>query len=244
MEPVLVASGKPLSQGERVMDTFVAPSKTFSDILRSTSWWLPFVLTVVMSTVFAFAVDNKVGFDTVAQQQVEKVPAVAEQMEQMTPAARAQAIHQRAVVTRYLTFGFVVPLLIVVAIEALVLWASFNFGLGAKTTFGQVFAVILYAGLPRLFIYLIATVLLFAGVGVEGFDLQNPAGTNLGYFLSSPTLKAAGAFFDVFGLWTLALLVIGMAIISGKSKAQSATIVVGWWVLMLLITTGIAAAFS
>ena len=35
-----------LSQVERVVDTFVAPSKTFTDILRSTSWWLPFLLLV------------------------------------------------------------------------------------------------------------------------------------------------------------------------------------------------------
>jgi hypothetical protein len=36
-------SGQPgLSQVERVVDTFVASSKTFTDILRSTSWWLPF----------------------------------------------------------------------------------------------------------------------------------------------------------------------------------------------------------
>ena len=36
-----------LSQLERVVNTFVAPTATFKDILRSTSWWLPFVLTVV-----------------------------------------------------------------------------------------------------------------------------------------------------------------------------------------------------
>ena len=39
-----------LSQMERVVNTFVAPTATFKDILRSTSWWLPFVLMVVSST--------------------------------------------------------------------------------------------------------------------------------------------------------------------------------------------------
>ena len=34
-----------LSQGERVIDTFIAPSKTFTDILRSQSWWLPFLIS-------------------------------------------------------------------------------------------------------------------------------------------------------------------------------------------------------
>ncbi|MGB7554313.1 MAG: hypothetical protein WBM04_08060 [Candidatus Korobacteraceae bacterium] len=34
----------PLSQAERVVDTFVAPSKTFTDIRRNATWWVPWVL--------------------------------------------------------------------------------------------------------------------------------------------------------------------------------------------------------
>ena len=33
MQDVLVAEGKPLSEVERVVDTYIAPSKTFTDIL-------------------------------------------------------------------------------------------------------------------------------------------------------------------------------------------------------------------
>ena len=40
-EEVLAVEGKPLSQTERVVDTFLAPTKTFADVLRSASWWLP-----------------------------------------------------------------------------------------------------------------------------------------------------------------------------------------------------------
>jgi hypothetical protein len=35
-----------------------------------------------------------------------------------------------------------------------------------------------------------------------------------------------------------------LAIISGMSKTQSAIVVVGWWVIGLLLMTGVAAAFS
>ena len=38
------AAGPGLSQVERVVDTFVAPTKTFKDILRDSSWWLPYLL--------------------------------------------------------------------------------------------------------------------------------------------------------------------------------------------------------
>ena len=38
-----------LSQMERVVDTFVAPTKTFADIRRNASWWLPFLLSILVS---------------------------------------------------------------------------------------------------------------------------------------------------------------------------------------------------
>jgi hypothetical protein len=69
-------------------------------------------------------------------------------------------------------------------------------------------------------------------------------GTNIGYYLTSPTLRAAGAFFDVFGLWALFLLILGMSIVSKKTLGQAAAVIVGWWVLILLISTGFAAAFG
>ena len=50
MSEAVMESGKPLSQVERVVDTFVAPTATFTDILRSTSWWLPFLLLVLVTT--------------------------------------------------------------------------------------------------------------------------------------------------------------------------------------------------
>jgi hypothetical protein len=49
-----------LSQVERVVDTFIAPTKTFTDILRSTSWWLPFLLAVVVSLGVTYAIDKQV----------------------------------------------------------------------------------------------------------------------------------------------------------------------------------------
>ena len=60
-----------LSQVERVLDAFVVPSKTFADILRSTSWWLPFLLAAVVSVGMAFTIDKQVGFDRVVENQIQ-----------------------------------------------------------------------------------------------------------------------------------------------------------------------------
>lgn len=247
MEQVAVVSeGQPLSQGARVIDTFVAPSKTFNDIRRSASWWLPFVLMCIVSWASTFAVDRTVGFATVAQHEIEKNPSTAEQLQQLSPAERAQRYQVAATWTKGISYVFPIFILAIVAIEALVLWGSFNFGLGAQTTFPQMFAVVMYAGLPKLFIWILSVILLFAGINTDNYDMRNPVGTNIGYFLNdAPTwMKTAGSFFDVFSLWSLVLLIIGTAIISRKSKAQAAMIVIGWWAIVLVVSTAMAAIRS
>jgi hypothetical protein len=61
---------------------------------------------------------------------------------------------------------------------------------------------------------------------------------------ASPVLKAALGFFDVIGLWVLVLLIIGTSIVAKVSRGKAAAVVVGWWVLGMLISVGIAAMTS
>jgi hypothetical protein len=246
MEPILVSEGKPLSQAERVVDVFIAPSKTFRDLLRSTAWWLPFLLAVVVSMATAYSIDKKIGFEAVAEQSVQQSPKSEEQMAQMEPAQRAKQIHVIAASMKYSLYGSAVIILIFTAILALLNWASLNFGFGATTTYGQNFALCMYASLPRLIMGILNIVLIYAGVNTENFDLNNPVGTNIGYYLTdSPLwLKSAASFFDIFGIWTLILLVIGTAIIANKKKSQTAIVVVGWWLVGMVISMGLAALKS
>ncbi len=235
-----------LSQVERVVDTFVAPSKTFTDILRSTSWWLPFLLYMIVAAIFAFSVDKRIGYDVVAEQAVQQSQMAQDRMANLAPDVRAKAIHQQAVITRYSSYASGVLFLIFALIGALLNWATINFGFGAKTTFGQNFALQMYASLPIMLKSFLSAVLVFAGVGTESFNMQNPIGTNLGYYLgdSAHWMRTAGTFFDLFGFWSMALSIIGLACISGKSKGQAAMVVVGWWLILVLVATGFTAAMG
>jgi hypothetical protein len=251
MEEVMVAGAptpeaKGLSQVERVVDTFVAPSKTFTDILRSTSWWLPFLLLALFAAGSAFAVSQKIGFDRVTEMAMQQNPKSADRMAQLTPEQRAMQMSIATVFTKDLTYAGGIFVLLIAAIAALLNWATINFGFGARTTFGQNFAVCMYATLPLIFWYLLNIVLVYAGVNTENFDLKNPVGTNLGYYLTDSPLwiRSALSFFDVFRLWNLALTVIGTAIIAKKSKGQAAIVVVGWWIISVLVVAGITAATS
>lgn len=235
-----------LSEVERVVDTFIAPSKTFTDILRKASWWLPCVLMILGSLVSAYVVQHQVGFDRVNENQIHSSPKQEDAMNQLTPEQRASRMAIGAKITGYISYGIPVILLISFAIYALILWGCFNFILGASTTFGQVFATCFYASLPYLLLNLLLILTLYFGGNAEAYDYKNPVGTNLGYYMTdaAPWLKALLARIDLIQLWTLALTVYGMAIIARKTIMQSAVVVVGLWLLMTVFTVGSAAMFS
>jgi Yip1 domain len=250
MSDAVAVEGQPLgpglSQVERVVDTFVAPSKTFKDILRSTSWWLPFLLLVLVTLGTTAVVEKQVGWGRVAENQIHQSPKQEEALASLTPEQRASRMQLTGTIYRYTSYGSFVFILVFVALFALIYWASFNFGLGAKTTFGQMFAVCMYASLPRLLTGLLTILTLMFGNSADSYDMKNPVGTNLAYFMpdSGPALKAALSFFDLIGLWQLLLLVIGTAIVAKVSTGKAAAVVVGWWVLGMLISVAIAAATS
>jgi hypothetical protein len=233
-----------LNQVERVVDTFIAPSATFKDILRSTSWWLPFLLLVISSFSTALVVERKVGFDQVYENQIKMSQKAQDRIAEQTPEQRAQAAKISVAVTKYFSYGSFLAITIFLALYSLLLWASFNFGLGAKTTYAQVFAVSMYAALPYLLLSVLTIISLLAG-NTEGYDYKNPVGTNLAYFLqdASPWLKGLLQSFDVVKLWAVVLQVIGMAIIAKKTIAQSA-IVVGLFWFIGVIATVVGAVFS
>ncbi|WP_433974846.1 Yip1 family protein [Tunturiibacter lichenicola] len=235
-----------LSQVERVVDTFIAPTKTFTDILRSTSWWLPFLLAVMVSLGVTYAIDKQVGFDRVVENVLHDSPKQEEQISSLPPDQRAARMKVMEAGYKYVSYSTPIIILVISAIGALVNWGSFNFGLGARTTFGEMFCVWMYASLPRLLSGLLTLVTVCFGGNAESFNLKNPVGTNIAYYLpdSAPWLKAALGFFDVIGIWNLILLVIGTSIVAKVSRGKAAAVVVGWWVLLLILSVVTAAASS
>jgi hypothetical protein len=235
-----------LSQLQRVLDTFVAPSATFHDILRNSSWWLPCLLMVLTTLGVTVAIDRQVGFEQVVETQNHLNPAQQEQLSAMQPEDRA--IQMQRMVTGYRYVSYAAPLLIlaIAAFASLILWASFNLGLGARATYAQIFCLWMFANLPRMLAALVTIVTLCFGNSPETFDLKQPAGTNIGYYLPdvSPWLRTLLGSFDLVSFWVLGLLIFGGAIVARVKIGQAAAVVIGWWLLIVLVGTAATAAFS
>jgi hypothetical protein len=234
-----------LSQVERVIDTFIAPSKTFHDILRSASWWLPWLLGVLVTLGFSAAIQQQIGWDKTYSNILQHSSEA--QQERLAQLPADQQARQKAIATsftKYIVWASPVLGLLFAAIAAGVLLVTLNFGLGGHATFGQIFAVWMYATLPWLIQGILGIIVLFAGLDADAFNLKNPVGTNLGYFLpadSAQWLIAFGTAIDVVSIWVLVLVSIGCAIVARTKLATTATAVVVWWVLITLAKVGIAA---
>jgi hypothetical protein len=233
-----------LSQGERVIDAFIAPSKTFTDILRNQSWWLPFLLSLVVTYGYLFTVQKQVGWDTVVENTLKQDPKATERLASQTPEQQAQAKQITLAIIKYVFYASPILALLFAAIAALILWGTINFLFGGRATFGTVFAVWLYGTLPLLILTLLAIITLFAGLDKDTFNLNNPVGTNIGFYLPAETpqwlLKLATSI-DVLWLWALSLVGIGLGIVAKVKRSSGLAAVFGWWLLLLILKVGYAA---
>jgi hypothetical protein len=238
------SSTPPLSQGERLVDTFIAPSKTFTDILRNRSWWLPFLLGIIIGYAYLFAVQKQVGWDTVAENAMKQDPKATERLANATPEARAQAQTFTVAIIKYTFYATPVLILVVAAISSLVLWGTINFIFGGRATFGEVFAVWMYGTLPLIITSILTIISLFAGLDKEAFNLNNPVGTNIAYYLGAEApgwLQKLGTSIDVIWIWAMFLVGIGLAIVGKVKRASGLAAVFGWWLLILIVKVGYAA---
>ena len=238
-------SAPALTEVQRVVDTFTAPSKTFIDIRRKATFWGPLVIMILVSIGFSYAVQQKVGWDKVFENNLHQQPSREEQFEKLPPEQQAP---QKAIgikITSVITYCYPALILVFTVIFALLVWVTVNFGFSGTSKFGQVFAVNMYANLVMNVKYLLAIVALFAGVAPESFLLQNPVGTNIGYYLSTDAPKWLAALcqhIDLFEIWSVILTTIGVSIVANVSRGKAAAAVVGWWLIFVLVGVGFAAA--
>jgi len=244
-----VAAETGLSQMQRVTNTFTAPSKTFEDIKRGNrSWWMPFIITIIAAYVLFAAITFKVGWGQVADNVLRADAKTQEKLANAPPEARATALKY----TQYsIEGGFAATPLLVLAVTALGslgLWGTINFVFGGKATYGSIFAVWMYADMPRIFKSLLGAVAIFAGGAPETFNLQNLSPTSVGAFLSQQdtpkALYVLTSWLDVTTIWALVVLGIGTAIVARVKRNSGYFAAFGWWTLFLLISVGWAAATS
>ena len=244
-----------LSPLQRLFGVLFSPGETFADINRKPTWLAPLLIAIglgVCSTLFFnWWVNpdwNRIGREMV-RQRANKAG------QEMPPEAQIEA--QVKVMK---VIGSLFPAFVVVFTPIIFLIIAGAFALGmmlmqAQTTFKKILSVVAWSFCGVM--SLVSTIVTDASLAVrdrESLDAINPmdqstiSATHLGVLLSSdssPVLKALLSSFDLFSLWMIILLAIGLAAVSGSRKitrGKTATLVVSLWVVVVLLRVLGAAA--
>jgi Yip1-like protein len=234
----------PMSEAARIVNTFIAPSKTFTDLRRSAAWWGPWILISILSVAFMFTVGKQVTFEQASKNQVEHSRR-AEQFDKLPPDQQEKQLQLSAKIFGFFGYGSPALILLYFLIATVALWATFKVGAGADTSFGQAYAIMMYGSLPGVVGAILAIITLFAGVSPESFDINNPVGTNLAYYLDPETtgkfLRSMASTLDVISIWSVILIGIGYASTSKVKRSTAIAIVAGWFILFKLVGATLAS---
>jgi hypothetical protein len=237
----------PLSQTARIVNTFIAPSKTFSDLRRSAAWWAPFLLMIVVSTLFVYTAGQKIGFRKIMENQMQAQPKAQARLENLPADQREAQLEKGAKVTGVISYAFPAITLFFWLIIAGALFATFKVAVGADVSFKISWAIVVYAALPLLLKTVLALLSVAAGMSPDSFSFQNPVATNPGYFMSpgdNVFLYSMATGIDIFMIWTLVLTAIGFTCVSKVKRGTAFAVVFGWWAVFTVIGAAIGAAFS
>ncbi len=243
LPPISAPEPVGLSEGARIIDTFIAPSKTFTDIRRNASWWGPWLLISVFALIFVYSMQRQIGFDQINRNEIAH-SSRADQFDKLSPGDQAKQLQVANSFVRYLSYGTPVTILLFFAITTAVMFATFRFAAGADISFKTSYAIVFYASLPSIIGSILGAISMFAGVDAEGFNVNNPVATNPAYFMD----RAGGKFLyvmasglDVLVIWTIILMGIGFACNSKVKTSTAIGIVAGWYLFWKL---GVAAIAS
>ena len=235
-----------LGPAQRVINVFAAPSKTFEDVRRSSGWWVPFLIAAVVGVLYAFVVLHKVGAPALVEDAIHQSSRLESTLSSATPADAAKLRASIATQFKFLYAGPVFSILIGM-ICAGVLLATANFGAGGRATFKQMMGVWFYGTLPLTLFYVLVIVAIYAGVAGDSFNIKNPIGTNVGFYLTNAdlpkTLMPILSAIDLFAIWTAITLTIGVSTVAGIKRGAAAVVVFGWWIVVILFQT-VGAAFN
>ena len=172
------------------------------------------------------------------------------QAAQLTPEQKEQRIAAGAKFAPIVTY---VAILVFVPLGTLV-WAAVLLAIvkgmmSAPLRLKQVFAILCYASLPGVIMTLLAIAVMFMKPP-EDFNLQNPLVFNPAAFMdqaaTSKFLYSLGSSIDLFRLWTLVLIGIGLKAAGGRqvSMGGAMTAVFLPWAIWILGSASLAGVFG
>jgi hypothetical protein len=231
-----------MSFSDKVVNVISAPGELYAYVAqegkKSSNYTIPLLLSIVMGMLFMFVVFSQPAIkdqmaeqqDKALQQQVEKGKLTADQYEkakEMTPKPGSPI---------FLIFGSVGVAIVMVLVlygSALAYWLVGKYAFKVNIPFGKVAEVV---GLSMYIMIIGSIVTMIIAVALGSIN----AGPHLGLFVSSfdpmNKLHKLLANFNVFTIWNLVVVAIGLSKVFSIPQMKAYITVGVLWVLFIVVT--------
>ncbi|MFL6216163.1 MAG: YIP1 family protein [Blastocatellia bacterium] len=253
--PVQPAEPARLNAVQRLTGTLFSPGETFKDVNRKPTIIVPIVLGIILAVAGGLFFNWKVkpDWDRIFRAQVQK------RAERSGQSVTPEQIEQQVEFSKKLVPIFPIIGAVFTPIAYLVIAGVFALGLmliQAKTTFKKILSVVSWSYTATA---LIQSLVFMAVVLVQDQETLNSIDptqgvnivpSNAGALLptgSSGAIQALASSLDIFSIWYLVLLAIGLAAIAGSKKItpkKTGGMVFGIWVVFVLVKVGWRAMFG
>lgn len=223
----------------RITGVLFSPSKTFAYLDKRPDVWGAMILIIIVAFCTMFIYAQKSDFKTISRTRLELSP----RYEQLSEEQIERVVNIQSKVEKYMSYvgPFLTPIIYLIIAGALYLIFKLFQG---ETTFRKTFSVVTYSFLPTVFSSLIAFVLLLAGK-VNTIPIENLVKSSIMSFwdqkLIPPFWWRLGTSFDIFSIWTIILVSIGMAKIKKIKFIYSFLVVYGIWLIYVFGASALAA---
>lgn len=207
-----------LSEMARISGVFADPPAVFADVAERGRWWLVLLVLIALNGIVMTAMIERVGYDRMIEKAFEQNP----RLQELRPEQRLQAMEQQR---RLLPLAVRVlpPLAMAAALFAVagVLRFSYRMLLDADVGYRQALNITAYSWLPPAVAGNAMFLALLYLKPPEDFDAETAGSLSIGSFLSPDTaawLRSLANSFDLFTLWTMALIAAGFSAHCGRRK--------------------------
>ncbi len=218
---------------QRIVNIFVAPAKVFEFLARKPVWVVPLIVICVYGALLQGIIFNSEAGKEMTRQEFQKSPRAA----QLTP---EQVDRQIAMMGKIVPISTVIIGPIITFAAAGLVYLLISILLGGEITYKQTLAAWVHVGFIGFLQGAVQTgIVLFRGIKPN---------TSLAAFL--PFLEEDSfvyhflQIFDLFVLWQLAVLAIGVGMMSRIGTRKAAITLYSALTVIALIIAGIRQAFS
>jgi len=233
------ASSGPKSLAARIAGVLVSPRDTYADVALHPRWFGVLAVIVLIGATGVFALmSTDVGKTAAMDQQVRMMESFGMKLTDAQYARLEQGM-SRAPYTG--AIGQAVTLPLAAAIIAGILLGIFTALLGGDAKFKQVFAVVCHSGVVISLAQIFGLPLAYARESLS-------SATNLAVFLpfldeSSFAARFLGTI-DLFQIWWIVSLSIGLGVLYRKRTAPIAMTILGVYAVIAIVIAAIRTALS